>query len=323
MLQVGYRFVFLSMTSVLVSIRARVPAIMLATALALGCAMPICAQGATVETEMRHVDFHVDATLVLQINYLRGRLVPASAAQPPTFDTPRTFAIEMDTASITLRTTALADLLNRYVFNYSGSPLRKLVVTTDSGRLKQKGHLHGLPFSVLSTVSITADGELRLHPQWMHAFGISIKGLMHVFGLSLQKVANVQKAPGVRIEKDDLLLTPAVMLPPPYTRGHLVAAVIRDSSITLMFGRHGIIHPLVIPDLHAKNYMYFKGSTIRFGRLTMTPADLLVVDHDPRNPFDFWLEKYQAQLVAGVSHTTRAGGLITEWPDFFSLKGAQ
>ena len=48
----------------------------------------------------------------------------------------------------------------------------------------------------------------------------------------------------------------------------------------------------------------------------MTPADLLVVDRDPRDPFDFWLARYRAQLIAGSSRNTASGGLITEWPDY-------
>lgn len=295
--------------------------LMLAAIAPCGAARAQSADNA-IETVMRHVDFHVDSTLVMQIDHLRGRLVPARAGGLVIFDDPGSFVIDIDSASITLRMTALSDLLNRYVFHYNGTPLKGLTASVDSGGLlKQSGRLHGLPFSILTELSVTPAGELRLHPVKIHVLGISAGGLLRTFGLSLQKMANVKKAPGVRIEKNDLYLTPAAMLPPPLARGHLVAAVARDSSLTIRFAQRRAGAPaLAVPDAHAVNYLYFRGPSLRFGHLTMTPADLLVVDHDPRNWFDFWLARYQLQLVAGVSHTTSNGGLITEWPDFDTVK---
>ncbi|HEY8062995.1 MAG TPA: hypothetical protein VID74_09365 [Gemmatimonadales bacterium] len=296
--------------------------------IALAACLPAAPAGASqitqsvrVETVMRHVDFHIDSTLIMHIEYLRGRLVGQRAGQPPWFDDRLSFDIEMDTASITLSTGGLADLLNRYVFNYHGSPLRGIKVSVDQGRLKQSGRLHGMPFSIVTEASVTPGGELRLHPASIHAFGVGVQGLMHLFGLSLQKMADVAKAPGVRIERNDLLLTPSVMLPPPSTRGKLVAVSLRDSALTLRFGGRGPVRPLEVPDRHATNFMYFRGPSIRFWTLTMTPADLLVVDADPRDPFDFWLARYRTQLVAGSSRNTPSGGLITQWPDLNKVRG--
>jgi hypothetical protein len=268
-----------------------------------------------VETLMRRVDFHVDSTIVMHIQSLRGRLVPRRAGQAPSFDDPLSFDLEMDSATITLTTTALADLLNRYVFNYRGAPLRSLKLVIDHGRLKQSGSLHGLHFSVTSEPQVTPAGELLLHPKSIHVFGIAAGGLMKLFGLSLEKLADVHRASGVRILGNDLLLTPAMMLPPPRTRGKLAAITLGDSTITLRFRRTGPVEALAAPDPRVTSFMYFKGATLRFWTLTMQPADLFVVDHDPRDPFDFWLARYRRQLMAGFSKNTASGGLITEWPD--------
>lgn len=281
----------------------------------------LAGQAEPIETLMRRVDYHVDSTLILHIEYLRGRLVPRKAGSPASFDDNTSFEIAMDTATIRVTMVSLSDLLNRYVFNYPGTPLRGLTATmSDSGRMKQTGRLHGLPFSIVTDLSVTAAGELRLHPVSIKMFGIGAGGLMKLFGLSLQKMADVKKANGIRIEKNDLLLDPAAMLPPPLTRGKLVAASVRDSAITLRFGGRPSATAIKLPEGRFTQFMYFRGGTLRFGLLTMRPADLLVVDHDPRDPFDFWLEKYQRQLVAGVSLTTPSGGLITEWPDYSKVK---
>jgi hypothetical protein len=65
--------------------------------------------------------------------------------------------------------------------------------------------------------------------------------------------------------------------------------------------------------------MYYRGGTLRFGKLTMADTDLLLVDADQKDPFDFSPERYNDQLVAGYSKNTRAHGLIVYMPDLNDL----
>jgi hypothetical protein len=69
--------------------------------------------------------------------------------------------------------------------------------------------------------------------------------------------------------------------------------------------------------------MYYRGGVLRFGRLTMTDADLLIVDADPSNPFDFFLDHYNDQLVAGYSKNTMSKALISVWPDYRTAAATQ
>jgi hypothetical protein len=71
------------------------------------------------------------------------------------------------------------------------------------------------------------------------------------------------------------------------------------------------------------NYMSFQGGTIRFGKLTMRDADLVMID-TARDPwFYFFLAHYQQQLVAGYSKVTAKSGLVIYMPDFNRLKQRQ
>jgi hypothetical protein len=72
-------------------------------------------------------------------------------------------------------------------------------------------------------------------------------------------------------------------------------------------------------DAGGRNYIYFSGSVITFGHLTMKPADLQLIDADPADPFDFFPARYEGQLVAGYSKNTPKGGLKTYMPDFGDL----
>ena len=79
-------------------------------------------------------------------------------------------------------------------------------------------------------------------------------------------------------------------------------------------------HALRPPDPRARNYIYFSGGAITFGKLTMSDADLQLIDSGLRDAFDFFPAQYSRQLVAGYSKNTPQGGLKTYMPDFADLR---
>lgn len=65
--------------------------------------------------------------------------------------------------------------------------------------------------------------------------------------------------------------------------------------------------------------MYFRGGTLRFGKLTMADADLLLIDANPKGPFDFSPQRYNEQLIAGYSKNTTTHGLVVHMPSLNDL----
>jgi len=189
-----------------------------------------------VQVQMRNLAFHVDSTIVLDLRFLRGELRRTSPDRSPYLDDKRSFTLGIDSARIGITPAALSQLLNRYTFAYPGSPLRRLTITIDRGQIVQRGLMHGISFTVVGDLTLTSDGELRLHPTSVKAVGIKVGGLMKLFGLHLQKLVNTDKAIGVRIDKDDFLLSPSELLPPPKVAGRVGALEVTDSEIVMQMG---------------------------------------------------------------------------------------
>ena len=126
-------------------------------------------------------------------------------------------------------------------------------------------------------------------------------------------------APRLAVE---LAQTRRVVLPPPEMRGRVARASIVGNRLVQVFdaGNDRAAKRLTLPAPTARNYIYFNGGTITFGKLTMRDADLQLIDNDPRDPFDFYPARYHAQLVAGYSKTTPALGLKTYMPDYDDLR---
>ncbi len=278
-----------------------------------------------VQIEMQNVHLHAADGIVLDVRRLRGTMISRIAGRPPVFDDGGSYVLHLDEGELAIDMGSLERLLNQRVFAYQGAPLEEIRIrATDDGRLEQTAKLHkgiAVPVSMKSSVAATPDGQLRLHVESMKAAGIPAGGLLKLFGLEVDDLVKLEQRRGVVIRDNDIVIGLGQVLPPPEIRGHLTAVFVRGNDLVQVFDTDARRSPapLVRPDGAARNYVYFHGGNIRFGKLTMTDADLQLIDADPSDPFDFFPARYKAQLVAGYSKNTASGGLKTYMPDFNSL----
>lgn len=278
----------------------------------------------------RNVDFHMTSDVILHIHYLDGAMRSVVDGQPVVFDDKSSFVIDIDTAQVGLDPANLANLMNHHVFAYQGAPLRKLHFAVKGDRLVQSGVLHkvvDIPFEITASLSVTTDGRIRIHPTGMKIFGVDGMGLMKALGIQLDALLDLRQAKGVSVEGNDLLLQPDMLLPPPAIAGRVVAVRVEGGELVQLFGR-GVgdasvaAAPLAPLDTAAVNYMRFSGGTLRFGKLFMVHADMQIIDTDPDDPFDFSIDEYNRQLVAGYSKNTLDGGLKVYMPDLGDVGAA-
>jgi hypothetical protein len=65
--------------------------------------------------------------------------------------------------------------------------------------------------------------------------------------------------------------------------------------------------------------MEYRHGDLGFGKLTMKDADLILIDLDPRDRFDFYLDHYKQQPEAGYTKTTAELGLRVYARDYNNL----
>jgi hypothetical protein len=150
---------------------------------------------------------------------------------------------------------------------------------------------------------------------------MGVMNLMSAFGMKLSGLIKLKPGHGAVIEGNDFVLDALEMLPPPRIQGRLTAISVGAGVITQTFGPAPgqDVQALRAPVAGSPNYMYFRHGALRFGKLTMADADLLILDDNPANAFDFSLDRYNDQLVAGYSRSTAALGLVVHMPDFRTL----
>jgi hypothetical protein len=297
------------------SVRQIFFAVLLATIASLSISAA-AADGKAVEVQMRNVTYHFTDSVAVQIRRLHGHLVPTGDL--PIFDDKNSFHLEIDGAEIAMPVQSLANVLNSFVFAKPDAPLKNISVKVDrEGRLAIKGKLHrkgDIAFESEGRLSPTSDGKIRLHIEKMKALHLPVKGLMDLLGLEISDLISTGKVSGVKAENDDLILDPEKILPPPHISGRVTDVRIENDGIVQVFG--GGAMPMRVA---AANYMAYRGNLLRFGKLTMTDTDMILIDNDAKDPFDFYLDHYIEQLVAGYTKETPSFGLRVYMRDYNKL----
>ena len=98
-----------------------------------------------------------------------------STAGDSNVDNAQPILIECAHGQIALTEQDVTIMLNRYIFGYSGSPLKDMVVRTKGNHIVQTGTMHKLidiPFEMEAQVSLTPEGLVRVHPVRMKIAGL-------------------------------------------------------------------------------------------------------------------------------------------------------
>jgi len=280
-------------------------------------------QEATVATQMRNVTFRFSDTVAVEIKSLDGVLVPLDKNEFPNFDDKDSFKLRVSRAEIAMDSRDLANVLNSYVFRRPDSPLTQLSISVEKGHLKVQGKLHDkgdIPFETEGVLIPAADGKIRLHSEKIKAMHLPVKGLMELFGIDLSRLIKEGKVPGVGAQEDDLILDLEQILPPPHIEGKVVSVRMEGEKIIQIFGSSDA---KPVKNIRAGNYMAFKNNRIRLGKLVMNDVDLILIDMDPNDPLDFFLDHYKEQLSAGYSKLTADSGLRVYIKDYNKLHPAK
>lgn len=225
----------------------------------------------------------------------------------------------MNSAEIAISCDALARVLNQNVLSASNAPIKDLSIESKNNQLVIKGKLPqkgDVSFETTGVLKVEGDGRIRLHTEHLKAAHLPVKGLLDLLGMDIARMIDTKKIQGISADKDDLILNPEEILPSPHIQGRVTAVRVQGNDIVQVFGK---AQGETFAAKQTGNYLAFRHGDLRFGKLTMRDSDLIMIDMDPRDPFDFYLDHYQDQLVAGYTKSTPAFGLRAYARDYDKL----
>jgi hypothetical protein len=269
-----------------------------------------------IHVEMRNISYHYTDQIAVHVETLEGTLKSTEPGHIPVFDDTKSFDIEVSSAQVFVTVDSMAHVLNDYVLAPKDAPIKQISIQTKGNSLIVKGKKGAMPFEATATLSVTADGEIVLHTEKVGVAHLPVKGMMEFLGLELADLINTKKIHGIRADGDNLILNTEKVLPPPHFHGKISSVRVQGNDIVETIG-----NPRKSAPLMRGNYMAYRGGSIGFGKLTMAETDLVLIDMDAKDPFDFYFQRYKEQLTAGYSKTTSTFGLRVYMPDFNKLPG--
>jgi hypothetical protein len=251
----------------------------------------------------------------IYIRWLRGEMVRTRTNIDPSFDDPKSFVLVIQQGVIHVNLGDIGNFLNTASF-----PLKNILVRGQGNQLKVTGTVHKmflhLPAELVSTVSATADGRIHLHVDKINVLKIPLKGLLGGLHVEIDDIVGASPMTGVEVSDNDIFLTTTQMLPPPHIRGLLSSITVAAPDLVLIYGNAND-DEVQLAKWH--NFLRFEGGTLDFGKLSMHPVDLTLIDASSDVWFDLDLVNYQAQLVNGYSRMTPQQGLEIFMPDLDEL----
>ena len=175
---------------------------------------------------MKGVYLMVDPEIVLEVRCLRGKLVPTREGNIPWFDDPSSFVVKIDQGEIAMTPASMTSLLNKYVFNGPDAPVEDVKIEIRDGHIHQEATLRKkvkVKSMVEGDLSVTPEGDIRLHPDKIKAEGLPVKGLLDLFDIELSEMIKSQASKGVSLDKNDFILDPERLLPSPKIAGRVTA----------------------------------------------------------------------------------------------------
>lgn len=275
----------------------------------------------SVQVAMKNIMYHYSDPIAAHIFQLDGEMVPARTGSVISLDDKTSFTLNIVSAEVAIDCNSLARVLNENVFSGPDAPVKSVTIESKNNQLIIKGKFHqkgDLPFEATGTLSANSDGRIRFHSDHVKAGHLPVKGILDLLGVDLSRMINTNKVRGISVEKDDVLLDPQRLLPPPQIQAKVTAIRIQGNDIVQVFGSQ--LRPQTATSKQSSNYVSFRHGEMHFGKLTMRDADIVMIDADPRTPFDFYIDHYLDQVIAGYGKITPEFGLRFYTHDYGTLQ---
>ncbi|HXR78409.1 MAG TPA: hypothetical protein VN737_20685 [Bryobacteraceae bacterium] len=246
------------------------------------------------------------------VRWLRGEMERTRRDVNPSFDDPNSFVLDIQAGVLRANMGDIGNFLNAGLVK---SPLTDIKLSGDGDQIKLSGTLHKivpLPVEMTGVIAAVPDNRIQLHVIKLNVLKVPLKAVLGGLHIDVSDLFRPQNMPGVQVKGNDIFFDTQKLLPPPHMRGQLTRVRVVNPDLEEVYGN---AKDEVTRVEQWRNFLRLRDGTIDFGRLTMHPVDLIMIDLSNDAWFDLDLAHYQDQLVNGYTRMTPQAGLQIFMPD--------
>ncbi len=277
--------------------------------------------GADVYIRLRNVRFKWSDKVYIDAGDMAVRAAPMNGTTVD-FDDLESFRLNLQESVVLIRPDVLAGMFNENIFNYSGSRVHGLkvaVVKDDHGtwivRIDGRlGLIVTIPFTMFTHLDVdTTTNNLVIEVDHLKVFGIiPATKLVRWTPLSLDRLVALPANPNMMIDRNRFLVKPFGLFPPPRIDGRMTHVDVGENAIRITFAGG----ELAAPKSAARNYVFMRGGTSKFGHFRMADTNVLILDQDSSNPFVFSLLHYADMIPRSTVTLANTKSVCLTMPDY-------
>ncbi len=261
------------------------------------------------------------------IPWLRGKLVRRDPTQVPSLDLPDSFALQVERGVMRIQMSDLSRFLNSGTIPHA--PFSNVSFAEKNGLLVMRATVQELklvpvPVELTGKLSAVGGNLVAFQVAKVHVLHVPVGGLLHTFNLKLGDLFH-SNASGITVTGNTVYFNAHTLPPPPHITGHITSVqLIHDARGLALEAIYDHAGDDTKEEEHWRDFLKLTGGTLRFGKLTMTHVDLILIDEASKDPFfDLDLAHYQTQLVHGITRVTPEAGLQLFMPSLGQLPNAE
>ncbi len=284
------------------------------------------AGGGPVNLEISGMLIRVSPQIQLHVDSLRALIFPRGKSSAIFFDDPTAYFVRIQEGNIRIGAPAMEAIFNDLVFGKDQNLVRNIAIQFPETSQKKtipiriKGEMNmvvWIPFLLEGQIFYDKfSGFIVVEILKINTLGNPYAGnIMKQFGMNIEILMAKSTAKGIQFKKNRFFISPLALLPPPSMEGTILqlATNAEENSMSISFSSSGKSPK---NRTKGKNFLSLGGGNAVFGNIHMSPADLLLLDADPSDEFDFSLRDYRRPLVKSTSRIKDSGGVIVLFPDY-------
>gem|GEM_PF-2696121 len=282
--------------------------------------------GGPVNLKISGMLIRVTPQIQLYVDSLHAQIFSVGKNPTVFLDDPTAYSVRIQEGNVRISGRTMEYIFNSVVFGKDQNLVRNITIQFPETSQKKsipiriKGEMNmvvWIPFLLEGRIFFDKlSGFIVVEILNINTMGNPYAGnIMEQFGMNIEVLMAKSTAKGIQFKKNRFFISPLALLPPPSMEGKILqlATNAEENSMSISFSSSGKSPQNRIK---GKNFLSLSGGSSAFGNIRMSPADLLLLDADPSDEFDFSLRDYRQALVKSTSRIKDSGGVIVLFPDY-------
>jgi len=190
----------------------------------------VCPTGPPKHISIKQGEYSPNPGTTIRLENFAGDIVPLTREMPLCLKN----LTLVQNGSITLSSESLTKLVHTRAG--AAAKMKDMKIATEGENLNITGKVHKLVdinFQIQGPVKPLQHGDVRMEVEAIHADGMSIKGLMKIFGSDLESLMGSGSSPGIAAESNTLIFHTEHLM---HFRGEISAIHVLKDGVALEFG---------------------------------------------------------------------------------------